>query len=59
LNGIAIKSHGGTDAFGFAHAINVGYDMAASGFRDRLAADMDAFGAKLGADVAPSENGQA
>src|SRR5690606_5123529 len=30
LNGIAIKSHGGTDALGFASAIELGYDMAES-----------------------------
>src|SRR5882757_6898105 len=28
LNGIVVKSHGGTDAEGFAYAIDVGYDMA-------------------------------
>ena len=27
LNGIVIKSHGGTDAFGFASAVDLGYDM--------------------------------
>jgi glycerol-3-phosphate acyltransferase PlsX len=27
LNGIVVKSHGGTDAEGFAYAIDVGYDM--------------------------------
>ena len=27
LNGVVIKSHGGTDAEGFAAAIDVGYDM--------------------------------
>jgi glycerol-3-phosphate acyltransferase PlsX len=27
LNGIVIKSHGGTDAEGFAYAVNMGYDM--------------------------------
>ena len=27
LNGIVIKSHGGTDPEGFAAAIDVGYDM--------------------------------
>jgi glycerol-3-phosphate acyltransferase PlsX len=27
LNGIVIKSHGGTDAEGFAYAIGIGYDM--------------------------------
>jgi glycerol-3-phosphate acyltransferase PlsX len=28
LEGIVIKSHGGTDALGFASAIDIGYDMA-------------------------------
>ena len=27
LNGIVIKSHGGTDAEGFAYAVDIGYDM--------------------------------
>ncbi len=27
LNGVVIKSHGGTDAEGFAAAIDMGYDM--------------------------------
>jgi glycerol-3-phosphate acyltransferase PlsX len=27
LNGIVIKSHGGTDAEGFAAAVDIGYDM--------------------------------
>ncbi|WP_127077303.1 phosphate acyltransferase PlsX [Rhodomicrobium lacus] len=31
LNGVVIKSHGGADAVGFASAIDLGYDMAASG----------------------------
>ncbi|MGH6816160.1 MAG: phosphate acyltransferase PlsX [Hyphomicrobiaceae bacterium] len=48
LNGIAIKSHGGTDAFGFANAIEIGYDMAESGLLARLAVDLDAFHGKLG-----------
>jgi glycerol-3-phosphate acyltransferase PlsX len=42
LNGIAIKSHGGTDAFGFASAIEVGYNMADSTVLARLAADVEA-----------------
>ena len=29
LDGVVIKSHGGTDALGFASAIDVAYDMAA------------------------------
>lgn len=27
LNGVVVKSHGGTDAEGFAYAVDVGYDM--------------------------------
>jgi glycerol-3-phosphate acyltransferase PlsX len=42
LNGIAIKSHGGTDAVGYASAIEVGYQMAESNVLERLAADLDA-----------------
>ena len=48
LNGIAIKSHGGTDALGFASAIEVGYEMAESNVLERLAADLAAFHGKLG-----------
>ena len=48
LNGIAIKSHGGTDAFGFASAIEVGYDMAESDVLERLAADLEPCTASLG-----------
>jgi phosphate acyltransferase len=43
LNGIAIKSHGGTDAKGYASAITVGYQMVESNVLERLAADVDAF----------------
>jgi glycerol-3-phosphate acyltransferase PlsX len=47
LNGIAIKSHGGTDAFGYASAINVGYEMVESNVLKRLAADVEAFHGNL------------
>lgn len=53
LNGIVIKSHGGTDAFGFASAIAVGYDMAESNLLTRLAADVEALHGKLGDPKAP------
>ena len=43
LNGIAVKSHGGTDALGFASAVDLGYDMAESGLIPRLSADIHAF----------------
>ena len=58
LNGIVIKSHGGTDAFGFASAIGVGYDMAKSNLLTRLAADLDALHGKLG-ESKPSDAKQA
>jgi len=51
LNGIAIKSHGGTDALGFASAIELGYDMAESGLLARLTADLISFHGKLEAAV--------
>ena len=44
LNGIAVKSHGGTDAFGFANAIGVAVDMAANGFNQKIIDGIEAFG---------------
>jgi glycerol-3-phosphate acyltransferase PlsX len=45
LNGIAVKSHGGTDATGFASAVGVAVDMAADDICDRITADLEQFGA--------------
>jgi glycerol-3-phosphate acyltransferase PlsX len=36
LNGVVVKSHGGTDAQGFAHAVDVGMDMVVHRFNDRI-----------------------
>ena len=36
LNGVVVKSHGGTDAEGFAHAIDVAMDMVTHGFDERI-----------------------
>jgi glycerol-3-phosphate acyltransferase PlsX len=47
LNGIVVKSHGGTDATGFASAIDLACDMASSGVVKRLASDVAGFHAKL------------
>ncbi len=47
LNGIVVKSHGGTDATGFASAIDLAYDMASSGVVKRLANDIAGFHSKL------------
>ena len=36
LNGVVVKSHGGTDAEGFAHAVDVAMDMVTHGFNDKI-----------------------
>ena len=36
LNGMVVKSHGGTDAEGFAHAIDVAVDMVVHRFNERI-----------------------
>ncbi len=42
LNGIVIKSHGGTDAIGYANALGVALEMAASDFLDEIERTLDA-----------------
>lgn len=49
LNGIVIKSHGGTDAEGFAYAVDMGYDM----IRHDLLARIGATLRREGHDAAP------
>ena len=39
LNGICVKSHGGTDALGFAHALGVAIDMVRSNFNEMVIED--------------------
>ena len=39
LNGIVVKSHGGTDALGFAHAVSVAVDMVKYGVIESIAKD--------------------
>jgi len=36
LNGVVVKSHGGTDALGFAHAVDVAMDMVTHRFNERI-----------------------
>jgi len=36
LAGVVVKSHGGTDALGFAHAVDVAMDMVVHRFNDRM-----------------------
>ena len=61
LNGIAVKSHGGTDAYGFASAVDLAYEMADSGLIARLASDIATFHHKLAAAAAvpPAPQGTA
>jgi phosphate acyltransferase len=40
LNGVVVKSHGGTDAQGFAHAIDVAMDMVVHRFNDHIREDL-------------------
>lgn len=47
LNGITVKSHGGTDAIGFASAIDVAVDMARSHMVELIAEDIRRFPAHL------------
>ena len=49
LNGIVIKSHGGTDAEGFAAAVDLGYDMV----RYELLAKITSMLGRAGRDAAP------
>jgi glycerol-3-phosphate acyltransferase PlsX len=40
LGGIAVKSHGSTDAFGFANAIGVAIDLKVNGFLEKIRDDL-------------------
>jgi glycerol-3-phosphate acyltransferase PlsX len=40
LNAVVVKSHGGTDAQGFAHAVDVAMDMVVHRFNDRIREDL-------------------
>ncbi len=42
LNGVVVKSHGGTDALGFAHAVDVALDMISNDFNSRIAEGLTA-----------------
>jgi glycerol-3-phosphate acyltransferase PlsX len=39
LNGVVVKSHGGTDALGFAAATDMAIDMAEGGVNKSIVAD--------------------
>lgn len=41
LNGVAVKSHGGTDATGYASAIGFALDMLSQGFNEKVVQDVE------------------
>ncbi|NVK18018.1 MAG: phosphate acyltransferase PlsX [Methylocystaceae bacterium] len=41
LNGICVKSHGGTDALGFANAVKVAHDLVDHGFNNLIKEDLE------------------
>ena len=43
LNGIVIKSHGGTDGEGFAGAIGLAYDMVKNGLTEKIEQDLSVY----------------
>jgi len=44
LNGVAVKSHGGTDALGYANAIGFAFDMLTQGFNEKVIRDLQLLG---------------
>jgi glycerol-3-phosphate acyltransferase PlsX len=52
LNGVCVKSHGGTDAFGFANAIGVAVDMLTNGTIEKMRHDFATMTASTGPQAA-------
>ena len=52
LNGIVVKSHGGTDAKGFANALKVAADMARSEYAEEIARNLSRLTAALETEAA-------
>jgi glycerol-3-phosphate acyltransferase PlsX len=57
LNGVVVKSHGGTDGPGFAHAVDVAMDMVVHRFNERIREGLGRIGPQL--PGAQRQNGQA
>ena len=56
LNGIIVKSHGGSDDVGFANAIAVAHDLQSNGFLERIREELHALSAHT---IAPPQTAQA
>ena len=57
LNGIVVKSHGGTDAKGFAHAVGVAADLAQSEFASEIRRNLEQLTAALNEGAAETGAG--
>lgn len=57
LNGIVVKSHGGTDALGFATAIGKAYDMIRHGFNKTIAEELPRLAAPSASGALPNTSG--
>ena len=55
LNGVVIKSHGGTDGEGFAAAIGLGYDMVKNGLTNKIKQDLTAYHKSRYAEIEENE----
>jgi len=55
LNGVVVKSHGGTDALGYATAIDVAIDMVRNGLTQRIASDVAEVHTVLQTPLPPEE----
>ena len=55
LNGIVIKSHGGTDEIGYKSALNLSYEMARSKLIDKIGETMTRFPMRAAAPVTEDE----
>ena len=53
LNGIVIKSHGGTDAEGIASAVDLAHAMAVNGLREKIESDLESFRLRV-SEVSPA-----
>ncbi len=54
LNGIVVKSHGGTDGFGFANAIGVAVDMVTNELNEFIMLELSEYGEQHPAEVVVS-----
>lgn len=59
LNGIVVKSHGGTDALGFSRALGVGADLGGSGFKAEIAESLRRMVASARPEPAEASNEEA